>query len=58
MTNYEALLKEQVMQHILGNDARSLKNAAECLILDNKQDQQQIMFALEKVNDEIFGDLI
>ncbi|AWE08997.1 hypothetical protein DCE79_17345 [Lysinibacillus sp. 2017] len=57
-TNYEALLKEQVMQQILGNDSRNLQSAAQFLITQHKEDQHQIMKAYQKVNTEIFGDLV
>ena len=54
--NYEALLKEQVMQHFLGNDLRSLKSVAQYLIDENKQDQQKIIDAYKKVNIELIGE--
>ncbi|MEK4626852.1 MAG: hypothetical protein ABS944_06135 [Solibacillus sp.] len=54
--NYEALLKEQVMQQFLGNDLRSLKSIAQHLIDENKQDQKQIIAAYKKVNTELFGE--
>ena len=57
-TNYEALLKEKVMQQISGNDSRNLKSAAQFLITQNKEDRQQIMAAYQKVNTEILGDLV
>ncbi len=57
-TNYEALLKEKVMQQISGNDSRNLKSAAQFLITQHKEDRQQIMAAYQKVNTEILGDLV
>lgn len=54
-THYEELLKEQVMHQLLGNDLRSLKSVAQCLINEHQQDQKIILSAYQKVNTEISG---
>ena len=54
--NYVEILKEQIMQNLLGNNALALKELAENLIKQNKLDVKEISQAYFIVNREIFGD--
>ena len=56
--NYVAILKEQIMQNLLGNNPLSLKELAENLANQNELDVKEISQAYFIVNREIFGDPI
>ena len=54
--NYEALLKEQIMQSLLGNTKSTLQDYVETLTIQNKKDIKEISQAYFVVNREIFGE--
>lgn len=55
MTYYENLLKEQVMQALLGNTTVTLKGYVGKLISENTADQQKILQAYQLISNEIYG---
>ena len=55
-SHYEDLLREQVMQQLLGNEHRPLKMIADNLIEQNKLHQQQIIHAYHTVHRELSGE--
>lgn len=54
--NYEALLKEQIMQSLLGNTKSTLQDYVETLTTQNKKDIKEIWQAYFVVNCEISGE--
>ena len=54
--NYEILLKEQIMQSLLGNTKSTLQDYVETLTIQNKKDIKEISQAYFVVNREIFGE--
>ena len=54
--NYEALLKEQIMQSLLGNTKSTLQDYVETLTVQNKEDIKEISQAYFIINCEIFGE--
>ena len=51
--NYEALLKEQIMQSLLGNTKSTLQDYVETLTTQNKKDIKEIWQAYFVINCEI-----
>ena len=54
--NYEALLKEQIMQSLLGNTRLTIQEYVEALTIQNKKDIKEISQAYFVINREIFGE--
>ena len=54
--NYEALLKEQIMQSLLGNTKSTLQDYVETLTTQNKKDIKEIWLAYFVINREILGE--
>jgi len=54
--NYEILLKEQIMQSLLGNTKSTLQDYVETLTTQNKKDIKEISQAYFVINREIFGE--
>ena len=54
--NYEILLKEQIMQSLLGNTKSTLQDYVETLTTQNKKDIKEIWQAYFVINREILGE--